>query len=131
MVDWLSTLLWLIANPEFGWVVVIGYLAFEIRSRYGRISRLDKRLLSAITVVRALARVHDEVDTERVDEYLVENGSEPSDFLVGEDEDVESNRRSTLPRKHPDYYDDGERPRWRNRRHDYSNDSNVEFGGDE
>lgn len=38
-------------------------------------------LLSSVTVLRAVVRTNQEVDTERVDEYLVENGVEPEDFL--------------------------------------------------
>jgi hypothetical protein len=38
-------------------------------------------LVSTITVLRAVVRTNDEVDTERVDDYLVENGVEPDDFI--------------------------------------------------
>jgi len=38
-------------------------------------------LVSSVTVLRAVVRTNEEVDTERVDEYLVENGVEPEDFL--------------------------------------------------
>jgi len=38
-------------------------------------------LVSTITVLRAVVRTNDEVDTGKVDEYLVENGVEPDDFI--------------------------------------------------
>lgn len=44
--------------------------------------RETKRLLiSTITVLRAVVRTNDEVDSDKVDEYLVENGVEPDDFI--------------------------------------------------
>lgn len=80
---------WAIANPELGWIIVGLYLIFEIRTRYGRIAELYGMILSIITVVRALARVHDEVDTEKVDEYLLENGTEPGDFIQSKEDIVD------------------------------------------
>lgn len=38
-------------------------------------------LVSTITVLRAVVRTNEEVDTDKVDEYLVENGVEPDDFI--------------------------------------------------
>lgn len=74
-----------VTNPEvfglFGWLILFGYLVFEIRHPRGRVRALDDHIRNAITVIRGLARVHDEVDTEKVDEYLVENGMEPDDFI--------------------------------------------------
>jgi hypothetical protein len=43
-------------------------------------------LVSTITVLRAVVRTNDEVNTERVDDYLVENGVEPQDFLERREE---------------------------------------------
>lgn len=85
-----DVLTWAIANPELGWILVGAYLIFEIRTRYGRIDALYGMILSIITVVRALARVHDEVDTEKVDEYLLENGTEPADFIDDREDIVEA-----------------------------------------
>lgn len=52
-----------------------------------------KRLLvSTITVIRAVVRTNDEVDTKSVDEYLVENGVEPEDFIVNEDDPMKDNK---------------------------------------
>jgi len=77
---------WLLANPEIGWVAVILYLMWEIRGPWGKINELMKLIKSVITVVRGLARVHEDVDTQTVDEYLVENGMEPGDFIRDEPE---------------------------------------------
>mgnify|MGYP006266881253 CR=1 FL=1 len=77
---------WLLANPEIGWVAVILYLMWEIRGPWGKINELMKLIKSVITVVRGLARVHDDVDTETVDDYLVENGMEPGDFIRKDDD---------------------------------------------
>ena len=67
--------------PEFGWLIVFAYLIIEIRTKKGRIYQLNNQLNSAIVVIRAIARTTDEVKTSKVDEYLAENGSEPSDFI--------------------------------------------------
>lgn len=87
---------WLLANPEVGWVAVILYLMWEIRGPWGKINELMKLIKSVTTVVRGLARVHDEVDTEAVDDYLVENGMEPGDFIMDErvqmDDEADPNR---------------------------------------
>lgn len=72
---------WLLSNPEVGWVAVILYLMWEIRGPWGKIKELMDLIKSVTTVVRGLARVHDDVDTEAVDDYLVENGMEPGDFI--------------------------------------------------
>lgn len=78
---------WAIEHPELGWIVVLAYLFLELRSRYGRIHDLRFMVLSAITVIRALARVQDDINTEAVDDYLLENGTEPDNFIVDPDEE--------------------------------------------
>lgn len=70
--------------PELGWILAVAYLAYELRGRHGRIYKLDKKMTSAIIVIRALSRAEDTVDEDTVDEYLVENGMEPEDFIAGE-----------------------------------------------
>jgi len=72
---------WLIENPEIGWVASLLYLMWEIRGPKGKINDLAERIEGVVVVVRALAQVHDDIDTERVDEYLTRNGNEPSDFI--------------------------------------------------
>lgn len=83
-----ETIKWAVANPELGWIIVVVYLAWELRGKRGTIANTNKMILSSITVIRALSRVHDEIDTEKVDEYLLENGTEPTDFIEdGNDDD--------------------------------------------
>ncbi len=80
---------WALANPDLGWIIVVVYLGWELRGKRGTIAKTNKMILSAITVIRALARVHEEIDTEQVDDYLLENGTEPSDFIEDDGEDPE------------------------------------------
>jgi len=72
---------WLLANPEVGWVVVILYLMWEIRGPKGKINDLSERIAGIVVVVRALASVNQNIDTEKVNDYLIENGSQPEDFI--------------------------------------------------
>ena len=73
---------WLLDNPETGWVAVLIYLAWEIRGPKGKVNSIKNDIKSVTVVVRALARSNENIDSEQVDEYLVEeNGSEPSDFI--------------------------------------------------
>lgn len=72
---------WVLENPEIGWVGVFLYLLWEIRGPRGRINELFDWIKSVSIVVRALAQVHDEIDTEKVDDYLTRNGTEPNDFI--------------------------------------------------
>ena len=80
---------WAIANPDLGWIIVVIYLGWELRGKRGTIAKTNKMILSAITVIRALARVHEDIDTEAVDDYLLENGTEPQSFIEDEDDDDE------------------------------------------
>ena len=75
----------LLRYPELGWVIVLIYLYIELRSSHGKLQRVDERIVAVTTVVRALSRVHDDIETGMVDEYLVENGQEPKDFLGPDD----------------------------------------------
>lgn len=97
---------WMLDNPEAGWVVTILYLAWEIRGPKGAIHQLRRSLDSSIIVIRALARSHNDIDTEMVDGYLVENGHEPSDFIK-EDEMEDSDFSSTVP-KEDNHFDNSE-----------------------
>jgi hypothetical protein len=76
-----------LSYPELGWILVMGYIAYELRGKRGRLYNLDKKLTSAIIVIRALARTDEDMDEQAVDEYLVENGMEPGDFIEEEDGD--------------------------------------------
>ena len=81
---------WVITHPEVGWVLAIGYLIFEIRTPWGKIQELMQMIKNVVTVVRAMARTDSNIDTDGVDEYLLENGVEPADFIVEEDEDSQA-----------------------------------------
>jgi hypothetical protein len=76
---------WIVANPELGWILAVLYLFIEIRTPWGRIKDLTDLIKNTITVVRAVARVHSEIDTQGVDEYLLENGMDPNDFIDEKD----------------------------------------------
>lgn len=77
---------WVLDNPDVGWVVLILYLMWEIRGPKGAIHDLKLQIEKSGTIIRALARVHDDIETEQVDEYL--NGTkEPNDFINPEDDD--------------------------------------------
>lgn len=83
-------ILWFLEHPELGWIPVLLYLAYELRGERGRIAQLDSKLVGSITVIRALARANEEVDQSAVDEYLVENGCEPDDFLTTSNRSTEA-----------------------------------------
>lgn len=80
---------WLIQHPETGWAVVLFYLGWEIRGPRGKISEMTTMIKSVIIVVRSMARTNEEIDTEAVDEYLVDNGQEPSDFIRDDEMDID------------------------------------------
>lgn len=52
-------------------------------------------LVSTITVLRAVVRTNEDVDTDKVDEYLVENGVKPDDFIRERDIPTKENRGRT------------------------------------
>lgn len=73
---------WIAAHPDLvGWAGTLIYLIYEIRGPKGKVNELMSLLKNTVVVVRGLARVHDDVNTEAVDDYLVENGMEPADFI--------------------------------------------------
>lgn len=73
---------WVLDNPDLGWVVVALYLMWEIRGPKGKIASIKHDIRSVTIVVRALARVHQDIETDKVDDFLAEeNDSEPIDFL--------------------------------------------------
>lgn len=91
----------IITHPELGWIPFGLWLLFELRSKRGRIYQLDRKITSAIIVVRALARKEEAIDEEEVDRYLVENGMEPSDFFQSPNDNVgEYVDESSLGKKH-------------------------------
>lgn len=60
-------------------ILILLYLAYE--TRRGKIKQLENMVLTMITVVRAIARTTDEIDEDRVDDYLLENGVSPDHFI--------------------------------------------------
>lgn len=82
---------WLLENPQVGWVGVILYLMWEIRGPKGKIKELTDSLHQITVVVRGLARANDDVDTEKVDDLLADNGTEPGDVIetdTGQEEKI-------------------------------------------
>lgn len=82
---------WVLSNPDVGWVVLILYLMWEIRGPKGAIHDLKLKIENTTTIIRALARVHDDIETDDVDEYL-NGGKEPNDFITDERRDTENER---------------------------------------
>lgn len=72
---------WGFDNPEVGWILVVFYLMFEIRGPYGKVSKTLQQIEKIVTVVQALARSHQAIDTDKVDQYLAGNGKGPYDFF--------------------------------------------------
>lgn len=86
-----SAVEWVLDNPDVGWIVLILYLMWEIRGPKGAIHDLKVQIEKSGTIIRALARVHDDIETEQVDEYL--NGTkEPNDFIHSENSEEESEK---------------------------------------
>lgn len=81
VVPWGAIASFIVGHPEMGWVILFGWLAFELRSKRGRIYQLDKKITGAIIVVRAIAQQEEAIDEDKVDDYLAENGMEPHDFF--------------------------------------------------
>lgn len=77
---------WAIEHPELGWVLLLIWLAVELRTRYGIIYQLDQKITGSIIVIRALAQHEEAIDEDKVDAYLAENGMAPQDFFRDGDE---------------------------------------------
>jgi hypothetical protein len=85
---WLLVLCWLIYQvyaPKMGITTRLSALITEVKEALddlrGRIRNIEQRQENHIQVTRAQARIHPEMDEEEVDEYLVENGIDPDDFI--------------------------------------------------
>lgn len=85
---WLLVLCWLIYQiygPKFGIETRLYGLLLEFKEALddlrGRIANIETRQENHIQVTRAQSRIHPEMDEEEVDEYLVENGIDPNDFI--------------------------------------------------
>lgn len=68
-------------------ILILLYLAYE--TRRGKIKKLEGMVIAMITVVRAMARTSEDINEEKVDKYLLENGVSPDHFIteVVEDSD--------------------------------------------
>ena len=77
-----SFLDFIVKNPEVSTVVILLYLAWELRGPKGAFSTLKNDLDNLAMVVRALAKVHDDIDDNMVDMYVFGDGTEPSDFIL-------------------------------------------------
>lgn len=99
-------LTFLVNHPEVGWIVVgglgieqlfapwetktkkmVGNVEKKIDEVEKRIDEMHQGMKAQMTVVRALARVHEDIDTDAVDEYLIENGTSPDDFIQAMEHD--------------------------------------------
>lgn len=92
-------------GPEWGWIGVLVYLWVEIRSPWGRIQSLLDQIERVITVVRALARIHGdegEINVKKVDRYLVEDESEPGDFIMASTTDTDPSPQTVPDFGQPD-----------------------------
>lgn len=80
--------------PKTKFQKVVGSIEDEVRET-------KQLLVSTITVLRAVVRTNPDVDTESVDEYLVENGVSPDDFIVRDDLPTDMNERNKRRRGEP------------------------------
>lgn len=93
-------------NPETGWIIVLIYLAYELRGKRGKIRSLELKVNNAIIVIQALSRQGAEsIDENVVDEYLIENGITPDDFIKEDNEGEKSfttNEGESISSKNPE-----------------------------
>jgi hypothetical protein len=61
-------------------ILILLYLAYE--TRRGKIKKLENMVITVITVVRAMARTSDDINEEKVDKYLLQNGVSPDHFIT-------------------------------------------------
>lgn len=87
---WLVVLCWFIYQvyaPKLGITTRLSSMVSQIKEALddlrGRIQTIENRQENHIQVTRAQARIHPEMDEDEVDEYLVENGIDPEDFIEG------------------------------------------------
>lgn len=70
-------------QPEYGWILVLAYLFYEIH--YGQVEEhlgsMDDKLTSAIIVIRALVKTNGDVSTSKVDDMLPDGCTGPSDLI--------------------------------------------------
>lgn len=61
-------------------VLILIYLVYE--TRRGKIKQLENVVVAMVTVIRAMSRTNEEIDSAKVDKYLLENGVSPDHFIV-------------------------------------------------
>jgi hypothetical protein len=61
-------------------VLILIYLVYE--TRRGKIRQLENVVVAMVTVIRAMSRTNEEIDSAKVDKYLLENGISPDHFIV-------------------------------------------------
>lgn len=95
--------LFTVLQSSYGWVIILTFFAYQMYWPFGQtkfqtvqddvmgeIEQVKEFQVALTQVVRALCRVNeDQININRVDEYLVKNGVQPDDFMR-EDRDVPS-----------------------------------------
>jgi hypothetical protein len=85
-----------VLTQNLGALGVVVYVWWE--TRHGKLRSLRQQVSAVGTVVIALARDHPDIDDDRVEQALVENGTEPQDFRHSEPES-EARTRDEMKRK--------------------------------
>jgi len=61
-------------------VLILIYLVYE--TRRGKIKQLENVVVAMVTVIRAMSRTNEEIDSAKIDKYILENGINPDHFIV-------------------------------------------------
>jgi hypothetical protein len=61
-------------------VLTLIYLVYE--TRRGKIKQLENVVVAMVTVIRAMSRTNEEIDSAKIDKYILENGISPDHFIV-------------------------------------------------
>jgi|AntDeeMetagen285_2_1112576.scaffolds.fasta_scaffold16121_2 hypothetical protein len=61
-------------------VLTLIYLVYE--TRRGKIKQLENVVVAMVTVIRAMSRTNEEIDSAKIDKYILENGINPDHFIV-------------------------------------------------
>lgn len=97
-------------QPELGWILVLAYGAYEIH--YGRIGdtldRVDEKITALVHAVRAITTALNTgraVDSEAIDEHLVEDAEISADDFLRDREVVPDGGESDHDLDHDDVED--------------------------
>ncbi len=66
-------------------LAILSYLVYE--TRRGKIKELEEVVIAMITVIRAVSKTNEDIDSSRVDKYLLDNGVNPGHFIIDDDDD--------------------------------------------